>query len=229
MANRWGNNENSNRVYFLGLQNHCRWWLHPWNLKMLAPWKKSYDKPRQCIKKQRHPFTYKGPYSQSYGFSSSHVRFGLTIKKAACWKIDAFELWCWRRLLRVPSTAMRSNQSILKEINPEYSLEGLMLKVNLPYLGHLMRRADLLEKILMQGKIEGRRRGRKRMRMLAWHYWLNGHEFKQALGDGEGQRGLASCGPWGHKESHTTERLNNFPFSPWHKAFIQWPLPEDQR
>ena len=169
MANRWGNNENSNRVYFLGLQNHCRWWLHPWNLKMLAPWKKSYDKPRQCIKKQRHPFTDKGPYSQSYGFSSSHVRVGLTIKKAACWKIDAFELWCWRRLLRVPSTAMRSNQSILIEINPEYLLEGLMLKVNLPYLGHLMRRADLLEKILMQGKIEVRRRGRKRMRMLAWH------------------------------------------------------------
>ena len=229
MVNRWGNNENSNRVYFLGLQNHCRWCLHPWNLKMLAPWKKSYNKLRQCIKAQRHPFTDKGPYSQSYCFSSSHVRFALTIKMAACWKIDAFELWCWRRFLRVLWTAVRSNQSILNEINPEYSLEGLKLKVNLPYLGHLMRRADFLEKILMIAKIEGRRRGKKRMRVLGWRYWLNGHEFKQALGDSEGQGSLASCSPWGHQELHTTEQLNNFPFSPWLKAFIQWPLPEDQR
>ena len=175
---------------------------------------------------QRYPLTDKGPYSRSYGFSSSHVRFTLTIKKPVCWKTDAFELWCWRRLLRVPWTAMRS---ILNKTNPEYSLEGLKLKVNLPYLGHLMRRADLLEKILMLGKIEGRRSGRKRMRMLGWHYWLDGHEFKQALGDGEGQGSLASSSPWGHKELHTTERLNNFPFSPWDKAFIQWPLPEDQR
>ena len=81
-----------------------------------------------------------------------------TIKKAECQLIDAFELWCWRRLLRVPWTAGRSNQSILKEINPEYSLEGLMLKLKLQYFGHLMQRADSLEKTLMLGKIEGRRR-----------------------------------------------------------------------
>ena len=81
-----------------------------------------------------------------------------TIKKAACRRIDAFELWCWRRLLRVPWTARTSNQSILKEINPEYSLEGLMLELKLQYFGHLMRRADSLEKTLMLGKIEGRRR-----------------------------------------------------------------------
>ena len=92
-----------------------------------------------------------------------------TIKKAKCRRIDAFELWCWRRLLRVPWTARRSNQSILKEISPEYSLEGLMLKLKLQYFGHLMRRTDSLEKILMLGKIEGwRRRGRQRMR------WLDG-------------------------------------------------------
>ena len=92
-----------------------------------------------------------------------------TIKKAECWRIDAFELWCWRRLLRVPWTARRSNQSILKETSPEYSLEGLMLKLKLQYFGHLMRRADSLEKTLMLGKIEDRRRrGRQRMR------WLNG-------------------------------------------------------
>ena len=91
-----------------------------------------------------------------------------TVKKAERQRIDAFELWCWRRLLRVPWTARRSNQSILKEISPEYSLEGLMLKLKLQYLGHLMRRADSFEKSLMLGKIEGRRRGRQRMR------WLDG-------------------------------------------------------
>ena len=92
-----------------------------------------------------------------------------TIKKAECQRIDAFELWCWRRCLRVPWTAGRSNQSILKEINPEYSLEGLMLKLKLQYFGHLIQRADSLEKTLMLGKIEGRRRrGRQRMR------WLDG-------------------------------------------------------
>ena len=92
-----------------------------------------------------------------------------TIKKAYCWRIDAFELWCWRRLLRVPWTARRSNQSILKEISPEYSLNGLMLKLKLQYFGHVMRRNDSLEKILMLGKIEGRRRRWwQRMR------WLDG-------------------------------------------------------
>ena len=90
-----------------------------------------------------------------------------TIKKTECWRIDAFELWCWRRFLRVPWTARRSNHSILKDINPVYSLEGLMLKLKLQYFGHLMGRADWLEKTLMLGKIEGRRRrGRERMRCL---------------------------------------------------------------
>ena len=93
-------------------------------------------------------------------FSSGHVWMWVwTIKKAECQRIDAFELWCWRRLLRVPWTARRSNQSILKEISPEYSLEGLMLKLKLQYFGHLMRRTDSLEKTLILGKIEGRRRG----------------------------------------------------------------------
>ena len=86
-----------------------------------------------------------------------------TIKKAECQRIDAFELWCWRRLLRIPWTARRSNQSILKEISPECSLEGLMLKLKLQYFGHLMQRTDSLEKTLMLGKIEGRRRGRQRI------------------------------------------------------------------
>ena len=102
-----------------------------------------------------------------------------TIKKAECRRIDAFELWCWRRLLRAPWTARRSNQSILKEIGPEYSLEGLMLKLKLQYFGHLMGRNDSLEKTLMLGKIEGgRRRGPQKMRWLEWHHQLNGHEFE---------------------------------------------------
>ena len=117
---------------------------------------------------QRHYFANKGPYNQSYGFSSIMYRCeSWTIKKAECWRIDVFKLGCWRRLLRVPWTAKRSNQSILKEIDPEYSLEGLLLKLKLQYFGHLMRRASSLEKTLMLGKIEGRRRrGRQRMRWL---------------------------------------------------------------
>ena len=103
------------------------------------PWKKSYEQPRQHIKKQRNYFTTEGPASQSYGFSSSHIWCkSWTIKKVECLKVDAFELWCWRRLLRVPWTTRGSNQSILKEISPEYSLEGLMLKLKLQYFGHLM-------------------------------------------------------------------------------------------
>ena len=101
-----------------------------------------------------------------------------TIKKAEHQRIDAFELWCWRRLLRVPWTSRRSNQSILKEISPEYSLEGLMLKVKLQYFGHLMRRADSSEKTLMLGKIEGGRRGRQRTRLVGWYHRLNAHVFE---------------------------------------------------
>ena len=137
---------------------------------MLTPWKESYNQPRQHIKKQTHYFANKGPSGQGYGFSV--VMYGCeswTIKKAECWRIDAFELWCWRRLLRGPWIARRSNQSMLKEISPECSWERQMLKPKLQYFSHLMGRADSLEKTLMLGKIEGRRRrGWQRMR------WLDG-------------------------------------------------------
>ena len=140
-------------------------------LKDTCSWKKSYDQPRQHIKKQRHYFADKSPYSQSYVFFPV-VMYGCeswTIKKAESQRIDAFELWCWRRLLSIPWTARRSNQSILKEISPEYSLEGLRLKLKLQYFGQLMWGTDSLEKTMMLGKIEGRkRRGRQRMR------WLDG-------------------------------------------------------
>ena len=131
------------------------------------------------------------------------------MKKAELRRIDAFELWCWRRLLRVPWTARRSNQSILKEISPGISLEGMMLHLKLQYFGHLMPRADSLEKTLMLGGIRGRRRrGRQRMK------WLDGitdsmdmnlSELRELV---DGQGGLLCCDSWGRKESDTTERLN---------------------
>ena len=135
----------------------CRLWGHTESgLKRLSsssstPWKKTYDQPRQHIKKQRHCFANKGPSSEGYSFFPV-VRYkceSWTIKKTEPQRINAFELWCWRRLLRVPWTARRSDQSILKEISPEYSLEALMLKLKLLYFCHLMRRADSFEKTLM--------------------------------------------------------------------------------
>ena len=125
-----------------------------------------------------------------------------TVKKAECWRIDAFELWCWRRLFRVPWTARRSKQSILKEIGPRCYLEGMMLKLKLQYFGHLKRRVDSLEKTLMLGGIGGRRRrGRQRMR------WLDGIATRW-LWVGDGQGGLTCCNSWGRKESDKTEWLN---------------------
>ena len=136
---------------------------------MLAPLKKSYDQTRQHVKKQGHYFANKGPSSQSYGFSSSHVwRWELDYKESWVSRIDAFGLWCWRQLLRVPWIAERSNQSILKEIGPEYSLKRQMLKLKWQYFGHLMQRADSLENTLVLGKVEGRSMGQQRTR------WLDG-------------------------------------------------------
>ena len=167
MVNRWGN-RHSEKFYFGGLQNHCRWWLQPWNQKTFVPWEKSYDQPRQHIKKWSHYFAHKGRLTKAMVFPV--VMYGCecwTVKKAERWRIDAFELWCWIRLLTVPWTARRSNQSILKEISPKHSLEGVMFKLKLQYFGHLRQRTDWLEKILMLGKIEGRRRReRQRMRRL---------------------------------------------------------------
>ena len=138
MANRQGNSGNSDRLYFGGFKITADGdYSH--EIKTLAPWKKKYDQPRQHIKKQRHYFANKVHLVKAMVFPV--VMYGCeswTIKKAECRRIDAFELWCRRRLLRVPWTARRSNQSILKEISPEYSLEGLMLKLKLQYFGHLM-------------------------------------------------------------------------------------------
>ena len=129
-----------------------------------------------------------------------------TAKKAEHRRIDAFELWCWRRLLRVPQTARRSNQSILKEIIPRCSLEGLMLKLKLQYFGHLMRRADSSEKNSDAGRDWGQEeKGMTEDEMVGWHHRLNGHGFGWTPGVGDGQGGLGCCGSCGLKELDTTE------------------------
>ena len=142
-----------------------------------------------------------------------------TIKKAEHWRIDAFELWCWRKLLRVLWTARRSNQSILKEISPEYSLEGLMLKLKLQYFGHLMQRTDPLEKTLILAKIEGRRRSGWKEEMVRWYHQLNGHEFEQALEAGDGQRSLACYSPWVMKSQ---TQLSDWPELMWFFGLPRW-------
>ena len=129
-----------------------------------------------------------------------------TIKKAEHCRIDAFELWCWRRFLRVPLAARRSKQSILNEISPGCSVEGLMLKLKLQYFGNLMWRADSFEKILKLWKIEGRRK--RGQQMVGWHHRHNGRGFGWTLAVGDGQGGLACCGSRDRRRSDTTERLN---------------------
>ena len=175
---------------------------------MFAPWKKSYDKPRKCIKNRDIILPTKVHVVKAMVFPV--VMKGCerwTIKKTECRRTDDFKLQCWRRLLRVPWTARRSTQSILKEINPGYSLKELMLKLKLQSFGYLMQKSDSLKKTLMLGKIESRR-GRQMMR------WLDGITDSRdmslsKLGNTERQGSLVCCSPWGHKEQDMTQQLNN--------------------
>ena len=131
-----------------------------------------------------------------------------SVKKAECQRVDAFELWCWRRLVRVPWTARRSNQSILKKISPEYSLEGLMLKLKLQYFGHLMEQPTYWKSHWCWERLTARGEGGNREWDDWMDHWLNGHEFEQTPGDG-GQGSLACCSLCSCKESDMTEPLNN--------------------
>ena len=209
MAYSWGNNGNSERLYFLGSKIPAVGDCSHEITRCLLLGRKVMTNLDSILKSRDITLPTKVHLVKAIVFPV--VMYGCeswTIKKAECQKIGAFELWCWRRLLRVPWAAGRSNQPILKQISPEYSLEGLMLKLKLPYFGHLLWGANSFEKTLMLVNIEGRRRrGRQRMRFWMaspthWTWvWVNS-------GSGDGQGGLACCSLYGHKESDTTERLN---------------------
>ena len=170
MLNKWGNNGNSDRLYFLGSKITADGDRSHEIKRCLLHGRKAMINLDIILKSRDITLLTKACLVKAMVFPVLMYRYeSWTIKKAEHWRIDAFELWCWLRLLRVPWTARRSNQSILKEISPEYSLEGLMLKLKLQYFGHLMWITDSLEKTLILGKTEGRRR-REWQRMR----WLDG-------------------------------------------------------
>ena len=194
MANRWGINGISDRLYFFGLQNHCRWWLPPWNWKTLTPWKKSYNQPRQHIKK--HIFANNVCLVKAMVFPA--VMYGCeswTIHKAEHWRNDAFELWC----LRVPWTAGNQSWIFIGRTNAE---------AETPILWPPDVKNWLIWKDPDAGKDWRWEKGMTEDAIVGWHHQLNGQDFESTPGVGDGQGGLARCGPRGHKELDTTEWLN---------------------
>ena len=199
MANRCGNNGNSEKLYFGGLQNHCRWWLQPWNYQTLAPWKKSYDQPRQHIKKQRHHFANKDLSSQGYGFSCGHVWI---------WELDWEESWMlknwcfWTLVLEIQPVHPKGYQSWVFIGGTDVEAETLILWPP-------DARSWLIWKDPDAGNDWGREeKGTTEDEMVRWHHRLDGHGFGWTPGVSDGQGGLACCGSWGCKESDTTEQLN---------------------
>ena len=199
-----GNYGNSERFYFGRLQYHCRWWLWTWNLKVLVLWKRSYDQLRQHMKKHRHYFANSGPSSQSYGFSSSHVgceSWTESAQKAEHWRMNAFELWCWKRLLRVPWTERRSNQSILKEISSNIHWKYRCCSWNSNTLATWCEELTHWKDPDAGKNWRQEEKGTTEAEMVGWHHPLNGHECEQAPDDGQGS--LVCCSPWGCKELDT--------------------------
>ena len=211
MANRWGNNGNSDRLYFLGLQNHCRWWLQPWNWMTLAPWKKSYDQPRQHIKKQRHYFANKGLSSQGYGFFSSHV-WMLELDYKESWVLKN---WCFWTMVLEKSLESPLDCKEIQPVHPKGDQSWVFIgrtdvEAETPILWAPDMKSWLIWKDPDAGKNWGQEeKGMTEDEMAGWHHRLNGHEFGWTLRVGDRQGGLACCGLWGHKESDMTEWLSS--------------------
>ena len=198
------------RDYFGGLQNHCRWWLQPWNLKTLALCKKSYDQLRQHIKKQRHYFVNKGPSSQGYGFSSGHV-WMLELDYKESW---ALKNWCFGTVVLEKTLESPLDCKEIQPVHPEgiqsWEFIGRTdVEAETPILWPPDAKSWLIWKDPDAGK--DRRQGKKgttEVEMVGWHHRLNGHEFESTPGVGDGQGGLVCCSLRGYKELDTTERLN---------------------
>ena len=209
MASRWGSNGNSNRFYFLGLQNHCRWWLQPWNLKTLTPWQKGYDKPRQHVKKQSIYFVNNHLSSQSYSFSSSPVWM---------WELDHKESsepknWCFWTVVLENTLESPLDYKEIKPVHPKGNQSWIFIgrtdaAPEAPILWLPDAKNWLIWKDPDAGKDWRREKGMTEDEMAGWHHQLYGHEFEQAPGFGDGQGSLACYSPWDRKESDTTEWLN---------------------
>ena len=206
MESRWGKNRNSDRLYFLGLQNTTDADCNHKTKSHLLHGRKAMTNLDNILKSRDiilptnvHTIKVMVFPVVMYGCES------WTIKKVERWRIGAFELWCWRRLLSIPWTAGRSNQSNLKVISPEYSLEGMVLKLKLQYFGHLMWGANS-RKDADSGKVWGQEEKQAiEDEMVGWYHQLNGHEFEQTPGNSEVQGSMLCCSSWGHKELETTE------------------------
>ena len=195
MANRWGKNGNSDRLSFLGLQNHCRWWLQPWNLKTLAPWKKIYDQPRQHIKKQRHHFANKDPSSQSYGFSSSHV---------GMWELDYKESWapknwCFWTVVLEKTLESPLDSKEIKSVNPKGNQSWIFIgrtdaEVETSILWPPDAKSLLIRKDPDAGKDWGQEeKGATVDEMVGWYHQHSGHGYEKTQGDSEGQGSLSDA------------------------------------
>ena len=208
MANRWGEKRKHWQILFSWDLKSLWMVTEAMKLKCACSLEESYDKLDSILKSRDIILPTKVHIVEAVVFPVVMYGCESWSTKAECWRINAFKLWCWRALWRFLWITRRSNQSILKKINPEYLLEGLMLKLKLQYVSQLIQRAESLEKALMLGKTQGRRRIGWQDEMDGWYHQLNGHEFGQTPRNSEGQESLACFSPWSCKESDTTEHLN---------------------